>query len=101
MDVTDVLRDRMQEPAGLQKMVSVSLLLHGALIAGLLLAPRGLLMKGADAPRTVMTISLERRRRRSVQRRPDRDWRTSGPGPDAARRPSVTRCGRRPPRRRR
>lgn len=58
MDVTDILRDRMQEPAGLQKMISVSLLLHGALIAVLLLAPRGLLMKGADAPRTVMTITL-------------------------------------------
>src|SRR6185295_19325725 len=58
MDVTDILRARMQEPAGLQKMVSVSLLLHGALIAGLLLAPRGLLMTGADAPRAIMTITL-------------------------------------------
>ena len=58
MDVTDILRDRMQEPAGLQKMVSVSLLMHGALVAGLLLAPRGLLMKAADAPRAIMTITL-------------------------------------------
>jgi protein TonB len=58
MDVTDILRDRLQEPAGLQKMVSVSLLLHGVLIAGLLLAPRGLLMQGADAPRSIMTITL-------------------------------------------
>ena len=58
MDVTDILRDRMQEPAGLQKMVSVSLLLHGALIAGLLFAPRGLFIKAADAPRAIMTISL-------------------------------------------
>jgi TonB family protein len=58
MDVTDILRGRMQEPAGLQKMISVSLLLHGALIAGLLLAPRGLLMHGPDAPRAVMTITL-------------------------------------------
>ena len=58
MDVTDILRGRMQEPAGLQKMVTVSLMLHGALIAGLLLAPRGFLMKGADAPRAIMTITL-------------------------------------------
>jgi TonB family protein len=58
MDVTDILRDRLQEPAGLQKMVSVSLLLHGALIAGLLLAPRGLFIKPADAPRAIMTITL-------------------------------------------
>ena len=58
MDVTDILRGRMQEPGGLQKMVSASLLLHGVLIVGLLLAPRGFLMKGADAPRAVMTITL-------------------------------------------
>ena len=51
MDVTDILRDRLQEPAGLQKMVSVSLLLHGALIAGLLLAPRGLfIMDNPNVP---------------------------------------------------
>jgi periplasmic protein TonB len=58
MDVTDILRDRMQEPDGLRKMVSVSLLLHGALIAGLLFAPRGFLTKAADAPRAIMTITL-------------------------------------------
>jgi TonB family protein len=58
MDVTDILRHRMQEPAGLQRMVSVSLLLHGALIVGLLLAPRGLLTKPADVPRPIMTITL-------------------------------------------
>ena len=58
MDVTDILRDRMKEPAGLQKMVSVSMLLHGALITGLLLAPRGWLMKEAETPRGIMTITL-------------------------------------------
>ena len=58
MDVTDILRDRMQEPAGLQKAVSASVLLHGALIAGMLLAPRDLLIKVADAPRAIMTITL-------------------------------------------
>ena len=84
MDVTDILRDRMQEPAGLQKMVSVSLLLHGALIAGLLLAPRGLLMQGGRRAARDHDDHAERRRRRSVQRRADLDWRTSDPGPDAA-----------------
>lgn len=58
MDVTDILRDRMQEPAGLQKMVSVSLLLHGVLIAAMLLAPRGLFIKPSETPRGVMTITL-------------------------------------------
>ena len=58
MDVTDILRDRIQEPAGLQRMVSVSLLLHGVLIAGLLLAPRGFLSTAAEAPRAIMTITL-------------------------------------------
>jgi protein TonB len=58
MDVTDILRDRIHEPAGLQRMVSVSLLLHGALIAGLLLAPRGFLTTAAEAPRAIMTITL-------------------------------------------
>ena len=39
-------------------MVTASLVLHGTLIVAMLLAPRGLLMRGADAPRAVMTISL-------------------------------------------
>ncbi len=58
MDVTDILRDRMREPAGLQRMVSVSLLLHGILFAGLLLAPQGLLRRANDTPRAIMTITL-------------------------------------------
>src|SRR2546427_830056 len=58
MDVSDILRDRMQEPAGLRRMVSASLMLHGVLIIGLLLAPPGLLTRVADTPRTIMTISL-------------------------------------------
>lgn len=58
MDVSDILRDRMHEPAGLNRMVSASFLLHGFLVVGLLLAPKGFLMRTADAPRRVMTISL-------------------------------------------
>jgi TonB family protein len=58
MDVTDVLRDRMQQPDGLQRMVTVSLVAHVAIIAGLLLAPRAFLVRPSEAPRSSMTISL-------------------------------------------
>ena len=58
MDVTDVLRDRMEAPAGLQQMAVVSVLVHGALLAALVLAPGGWLARRAVEPRTVMTISL-------------------------------------------
>ena len=58
MDVSDILRDRMQEPTGLNRMVSASFLLHGLLAIGLLLAPGGFLMRVADPPKSVMTISL-------------------------------------------
>jgi protein TonB len=58
LDVTDVLRDRMQEPAGFQRMVTASVALHLAAVAFVLLAPRGLFDREAEAPRQVMTISL-------------------------------------------
>src|SRR5437867_3126068 len=58
MDVSDILRDRMQEPSGLSRMVSASLLVHGLLAVALLVAPRGFLMRAGDAPKRVMTISL-------------------------------------------
>jgi TonB family protein len=57
-DVTDVLRDRMQEPAGLQRMLSVSMAAHGALLALFLFAPSGWWSHASEAPATVMTISL-------------------------------------------
>jgi TonB family protein len=57
-DVSDVLRDRMQQPSGLQQGVTISFLLHGALFVGLLLAPQGLLKRPNDAPRPIMSISL-------------------------------------------
>jgi len=58
MDVSDVLRDRMHEPAGLQKMVGVSVAVHAALIAAALVVPASLFPHAAAAPTTVMTISL-------------------------------------------
>ena len=57
-DVSDVLRDRMHTPAGLQRMLTVSVAVHLALAAALLFAPGGLLKRAADPARTVMTISL-------------------------------------------
>lgn len=57
MDVTDVLRDRMQTPAGLQKMISVSVAAHLTLAAALILS-RGGLFKRQEVPPTLMTISL-------------------------------------------
>jgi TonB family protein len=58
MDVTDVIRDRMQEPSGLQLTAAVSVLVHGAALAALVLAPAGLFGTQAPDTRTVMTISL-------------------------------------------
>jgi TonB family protein len=58
MDVTDVLRHRMEAPAGLQQMAVVSVLLHGAVLAVFVLAPGAWFARRAEAPRTIMTISL-------------------------------------------
>ncbi len=58
MDVTDVLRDRMHEPAGLQRMLVVSIAVHVGLGAWILLGPNGWLGPRSEAPRRVMTISL-------------------------------------------
>lgn len=58
MDVTDVLRDRVAPPAGLQRMISLSLLVHAIAGAAFVLAPGGLLGKRTVEPRTIMTISL-------------------------------------------
>jgi len=58
MDVTDVLRDRMHEPSGLQTMVGVSIGLHAALIAAALILPATLFPRASDTHAPVMTISL-------------------------------------------
>ena len=58
MEVTDILRDRMHEPAGFQQMAVASVLLHGCVAAFLILAPGGWLAQRVETPREVMTISL-------------------------------------------
>jgi TonB family protein len=58
VDVTDVLRDRMQEPSGLQGMMAVSLALHAVIVSAALLSPSGLFRHPAAMPANVMTITL-------------------------------------------
>ena len=58
MDVTDVLRDRMQAPPGLQRMVAVSVLVHAALVALAIVGPGDWVARRHEAPRPVMTITL-------------------------------------------
>jgi outer membrane biosynthesis protein TonB len=58
MDVSDVLRDRMREPEGLQKMVALSIVAHAALIAAAVVVPASLFPHTTEAPAAVMTISL-------------------------------------------
>lgn len=58
MEVTDVLRDRMHEPGGLNRMIAVSIAVHALLVAWILFAPNGLLASRTDAPKRVMTISI-------------------------------------------
>jgi len=59
MEVTDILRDRMDRPGGLQGMVTLSLAFHVAIVAGLVLAPGQWLGRSVAPPqRDVMTISL-------------------------------------------
>ncbi len=58
MDVTDILRDRVQEPEGLQRMAVVSAVLHGVLALVLLVAPAGWFTAGNEPVRSVMTITL-------------------------------------------
>ena len=58
MDVTDVLRDRMQTPAGLQRMITASIAAHVLVAAAIIFAPGGVLTHRAEEQRPVMTISL-------------------------------------------
>lgn len=57
MDATDILRDRMREPPGFQRMVTLSVAAHALLVAMVILTPGGFLAK-RDTMREVMTISL-------------------------------------------
>ncbi len=58
MEVSDVLRDRMQEPRGLPTTAAVSLAVHLAVGAALLLGPLRFLSRPTDDQKPVMTISL-------------------------------------------
>lgn len=57
-DVSDLLRDRVHEPKGLQRMLLVSVGAHATLLAGMVLAPSAWITRPDTAPRAVMTISL-------------------------------------------
>ena len=59
MDVGDVLRDRIREPAGFERMAVISVLAHTALFALLVLVPGQLLSRSEPPPKTVMTITLD------------------------------------------
>ena len=58
MDVTDVLRDRMHEPAGFQRMATLSIAVHAVLVGFVLFGPGRWIGHESEAPRTVMTITL-------------------------------------------
>jgi protein TonB len=58
VDVTDVLRDRMQEPRGLPLTAAVSLFLHAAFAAALVFGSMWWLPHTVEDPKPVMTISL-------------------------------------------
>jgi TonB family protein len=58
MDVTDILRDRMQPQPGLQRMVTVSVLVHLALGAIVAVSPATWLPRRVEESRHVMTISI-------------------------------------------
>jgi TonB family protein len=58
MDVSDVLRDRMQEPGGLSATAAVSMLLHAGIGAALIFGPLQWMPHPVDDHRPVMTISL-------------------------------------------
>jgi TonB family protein len=57
-EVSDVLRERMQEPSGLGAMAGVSLLAHVAIIAAVVLGPLRLVRHSLDDNKPVMTITL-------------------------------------------
>ena len=48
----------MAEPKGLERMATISVLAHAAVITLILAAPSGWLTRPAEAPRTIMTITL-------------------------------------------
>ncbi len=58
MNVTDVLRSRMEEPSGLQRMAAISVLVHASMVALVIVGHGRLMPHRQDRPRSVMTITL-------------------------------------------
>src|SRR6476619_7054661 len=58
MDVTDILRDRMQEPAGLQRMVTLSVLGHVLGAVAFIVGSGHFLNRAVATPRNITTISI-------------------------------------------
>jgi TonB family protein len=58
MDVTDVLRERMQEPGGLHMTSALSFLVHLSIGAAMIVGPLRWLSRPADEQKPVMTITL-------------------------------------------
>lgn len=104
MDVTDVLRDRLSAPKGLERMFVASLLAHAGIVAAFIFVPGGWLDARKAPPRTVMTISLSGGNQgpdnggftavggRAVQevRPPDEPKRPEAVRPPAAKAPEMT-----------
>src|SRR6185503_12878838 len=80
-EVSDILRDRMQTPAGLRRMISASVTVHLLLATFLVFGPGGIMKKRSQVDRTVMTISLS-----GAGQGPD----VGGLTPPAAKTPEMT-----------
>jgi len=57
-EVSDVLRDRMLEPGGFERMAVLSVLAHGAAVAAVLLAPAAWWAQRSDDVRPTMMITI-------------------------------------------
>ena len=90
MDVTDVLRDRMGEPSGLQWMTAVSIAAHVVVFAAFMLVPGALAVAPAQRTGECHDDHARRRRRRPAERRHDADERPAGAGRSASRRAART-----------
>ena len=58
MEVTDVLRERMEAPGGLQATALVSLIVHAAIVGALIIGPLRWAAHSVEEKKNVMTISL-------------------------------------------
>jgi TonB family protein len=58
MEVSDVLRDRVGEPGGFERMAAISTLAHAGLIAAMVLMPGRWFTAREAAPKPIMTVML-------------------------------------------